>query len=151
MGGRALLRVAFGPVLGTSLAGPVELLPDALLLIGLVWLGIDTMEQRRVSPPRVRLIASERVAALATVGGFVCAGAAAAALLWGYERLLAAIAVQSSQDLLRFSLHPFEAVRHRNRRGARAVACGAWCGGRPACCGCPRFCGAWCVARTAVP
>ena len=111
VGGRWLLRLALAPVLGTSLSGPAELLPNALLLAGLVWLAIETLEQRRVSRPRVRLIVSHGTATLVTIGGFGCAGAAAAAVLWAYERLLSDVAAQASQDLVGFSLHPLEPGR----------------------------------------
>ncbi|MEQ1729311.1 MAG: hypothetical protein ABL982_13120, partial [Vicinamibacterales bacterium] len=40
--GRALLRVAFEPLVAPTLAGPVTLLPDALLLAALVWTALDT-------------------------------------------------------------------------------------------------------------
>ncbi len=109
--GRALLRVAFDPLVSAVQAGPVELLPDALLLAALVWTALDTMEQRRVSRPRVRLLTDERLATLVTVSSFAAAGAVTAAVLWRYERVLAGMASQSSQDLLRFSLHPFDLSR----------------------------------------
>ena len=109
--GRTLLRAAFLPVVGGSIAGPAELLPDALLLTALVWLAIDTIEQRRVSRPSAHLIANDRVATLVTVAAFSAAGAVAAAGLWAYERVLGGIASQAAQDLVSFSLHPFEAGR----------------------------------------
>jgi len=109
--GRMLLRTAFLPVVGGSIAGPAELLPDALFLAALVWVAIDTIEQRRVSRPRAHLIVSERAATLVTVSAFSAAGAVAAAGLWAYERVLGGIASQAAQDLVSFSLHPFEAGR----------------------------------------
>ena len=109
--GRMLLGAALDPLADPAVAGPVTLLPDALLLAALVLTGLDTMEQRRVSRPRVRLITNERVATLVTVSSFAAAGAVTAAVLWRYERVLAAIAAESSQDLLRFSLHPFDLAR----------------------------------------
>ncbi len=109
--GRALLRVAFEPLVAPTVAGPVTLLPDALLLAALVWTALDTMERRRVSRPRVRLLTNERVATLVTISSFAAAGAVTAAVLWRYEGVLAGIASQSSQDLLRFSLHPFDVSR----------------------------------------
>ncbi len=109
--GRAFLGWALAPLADQAFAGPVELLPDALLLAALVWTALDTMERRRVSRPRVRLIANERLATLVTVSGFAAAGALTAAVLWRYERVLAAIAAESPQDLLRFSLHPFDVAR----------------------------------------
>jgi signal transduction histidine kinase len=108
---RILLRLAFAPIAGTSLAGPVELLPDALLLLALVWLGLDTLERRRIAAPRVQLIAKRSTALLVRAGAYFCAGAGAAALLWLYEGVLARIAASSSLDLLHFSLHPFEPGR----------------------------------------
>ena len=109
--GRLLLGAALDPLADPSVAGPVTLLPDALLLAALVWTALDTMEQRRVSRPRVRLITNERIATLVTVSSFAAAGAVTAAVLWRYERILGAIAAESSQDLLRFSLHPFDLAR----------------------------------------
>ncbi len=110
VGGRALIRLALGPLAGTTLADPVELVPNALLLAGLVWLALDTLEQRRIAAPRVRLL-TPRAAIGAVLSGFVVAGAVATTVIWGYEQILAAIATQSSQDLLGFSLHPLEAGR----------------------------------------
>ncbi len=109
--GRVLLRVALTPIVGGSLTGPAELLPDALLLVALVWLALDTLEQRRVASPRVPPIAQPARASAVRAGTCLVAGAAAAALLWGYERILAGIASATSQELLQFSLHPFEVPR----------------------------------------
>ena len=108
---RVLLRAASGPLAGTPLESPSSLLPNALLLTALVWLALDTMERRRVSHPRVPLLSGRLPMWLATAGAFVCAGGAATALLWGYERVLAAVATGAAQDLVRFSLHPFEPAR----------------------------------------
>jgi signal transduction histidine kinase len=109
--GRLLIHAALAPVVSGGRAGPAELLPDALLLTALVWLALDTIDRRRVSRPRVRLLTHPGAAVAATLAGFGAAGAVAAGILWGYERLLGAIAARSSQDLLQFSLHPFEAGR----------------------------------------
>jgi signal transduction histidine kinase len=109
--GRVLLRIALAPIASHSMTGPAELLPDALLLVALVWLALDTLEQRRVAQPRVPLISDPARAAVVRVVSYGAAGAAAALLLWGYERVLARIAADASQDLLRFSLHPFDIER----------------------------------------
>lgn len=108
---RALIRLASGPLSGTALSSTASLLPNALLVAALVWLALDTMERRRVSRPRARLVGDGLPTWLATVGAFACAGALATAVLWGYERLLASAATRAAQDLVRFSLHPFEPVR----------------------------------------
>jgi signal transduction histidine kinase len=108
---RLLLDAAFSALDGTDIAGVAELLPNALLLVALVWLALDTMERRRVSQPRVPLLRRGTGTQLFIVVVFACAGAAGVSLLWGYERMLAGIATRASQDLVRFSLHPFEPPR----------------------------------------
>ncbi|HUR35802.1 MAG TPA: HAMP domain-containing sensor histidine kinase [Vicinamibacterales bacterium] len=111
VGGRALLRLAVAPVIAGPLAGPLELVPDALLLTGLVWLALDTMERRRVSRPRARLVVGDGAAVAVALLGHLVAGALAAGILWAYERVLAGIAVQTAQELVSFSLHPLEGAR----------------------------------------
>ena len=108
---RTLLRTAFQPVVGGSIAGPVELLPDSLLLTALVWIAIDTIERRRVSSPRARLIVGDRAATLITLAAYTAAGAIATGGLWAYLGVLAGITSEAAQDLVSFSLHPFEAGR----------------------------------------
>ena len=109
-GGRTLLRLAAVPVAGV-LARPLELLPDALLLAALVWLALDTLERRRVSRPRARLRGLEGRPEPGVVLRFGLAGAAVAAAVWQYERVLGHVAASVAHDLLGFSFHPFETVR----------------------------------------
>lgn len=109
--GRLLVGLALRPLAGSTVVGPTELLPNALLLLALVWLALDTIERRRVASPRARLILDERWATVTTVLAFGSAGAVASWMLWTYERLLANVAASVSQDLLRFSLHPFDPPR----------------------------------------
>lgn len=111
LAGRVLLALALRPLSGGDAVGPTELLPNALLLLALVWLALDTIERRRVASPRPRLIVDEHWATFATVVAFGAAGAVASWILWTYERLLANVATSVSQDLLRFSLHPFDPSR----------------------------------------
>jgi len=108
---RTMLRAAFLPVAGGSIAGPAELLPDSLLLTALAWIAIDTIERRRLSTPRAQLIVGDRAATLTTLTAYTAAGALAAAGLWAYERVLGGITSEAAQDLVSFSLHPFEAGR----------------------------------------
>jgi signal transduction histidine kinase len=111
LAGRLLLRLALSPIAGGSLGRPTELLPDALVLAALVWLGLDTIDRRRVARPRIPLLVNERLAAVASASALLVAGASAAALLWSHEAVLGYVAAQTSQDLLRFSLHPFDLTR----------------------------------------
>jgi hypothetical protein len=108
---RTMLRAAFLPVAGGSIAGPAELLPDSLLLTALSWIAIDTIERRRLSTPRAQLIVGDRAATLTTLTAYTAAGALAAGGLWAYERVLGGITSEAAQDLVSFSLHPFEAGR----------------------------------------
>ena len=112
--GRTLLRAAFLPVVGGSIAGPAELLPDALLLTALVWLAIDTIEQRRVSRPRAHLIANERAATLVTVAAFSAAERWPPGLV-AAERVLEAFRRRRRiRELLASSIRSGTA-RHRSR------------------------------------
>ncbi|MFN7914332.1 MAG: hypothetical protein U0Q55_03265 [Vicinamibacterales bacterium] len=108
---RLLVAWALRPIFGGGASTPSELLPNALLLLAVVSLALDSAERRRVAAPRPRLLQDERWATVVTVLGFALAGAAAAWILWTYEQLLAGLATGMSQDLLRFSLHPFELSR----------------------------------------
>lgn len=110
-GARALVAWAVRPIAGSVAAGPTELLPNALLLLAVVWLVLDSADRRRVSSPRPRVVADERWATIVTIVGGGLAGASAAWILWEYERILAGLTSEMSQDLLRFSLHPFELSR----------------------------------------
>ncbi|MBS1817701.1 MAG: HAMP domain-containing histidine kinase [Acidobacteria bacterium] len=111
LAGRALLLSALTSLGGRSVTTPPWLLPNALLLAAVVWLALDTMDRRRVSSPRIRLILREGTGTALTIAGYVLVGALAAGLLWAYEGVLARIASGTAQDLLRFSLHPFEPAR----------------------------------------
>jgi signal transduction histidine kinase len=111
LAGRLLLRLALSPIAGGSLGRPTELLPDALVLAALVWLGLDTIDRRRVARPRIPLLVNGSFAAVASASALLVAGASAAALLWSHEAVLGYVAAQTSQDLLRFSLHPFDLTR----------------------------------------
>jgi signal transduction histidine kinase len=111
LAGRLLLRLALSPIAGDSLGRPTELLPDALVLAALVWLGLDTIDRRRVARPRIPLLVNGGLAAVASAAALLVAGASAAALLWSHEAVLGDVAAQTSQDLLRFSLHPFDLTR----------------------------------------
>jgi signal transduction histidine kinase len=108
---RGVLRLALGRLLLTTLASPLTLIVDALLLAALVWLTLDVVGRRRVARPRLPLLpvtpgTIARVAAAYAIGGALAAG-----LLWGYERLLQSIAALSTIDLLQFSLHPLDFER----------------------------------------
>ncbi len=108
---RWLLYLAFLPLQSPGSGGPTTLLPTALLLAALVWLALDSMERRRVARPRVTLLADTASSWFLTGGAYAVAGAAAAMLLWLYERTLAGMALLEAQDLVHFSLHPFELTR----------------------------------------
>jgi hypothetical protein len=119
--GRTLLRAAFLPVVGGSIGGPAELLPDALFLTALVWLAIDTVERRRVSRPRAHLIVNERAATFVTVAAFSAAGAVAAAGLWGVRARSGrdcGAGRAGSRELLASSIR---SGTSRRRSGARAA------------------------------
>ncbi|MGC4082013.1 MAG: HAMP domain-containing sensor histidine kinase [Vicinamibacterales bacterium] len=109
--GWVLIGLAIDPWVGAAPGRTGDLLPNALLLIALVWLALDTLDRRRVTSPRVSLVLNEHWATVVTIIGFGVAGALVAWLLWTYELMLADIAAATSEDLLRFSLHPFEAGR----------------------------------------
>ncbi|MGE3956367.1 MAG: ATP-binding protein [Vicinamibacterales bacterium] len=111
LAGRALLGIALVEITPPDAAGTAELLPNALVLAALVWLALDSMERRRVTSPRVRLLAAGPWSTLVGIAAFLAAGAVAAWLLWWYEGLLGRIADRTPHDLLRFSLHPFEPLR----------------------------------------
>ncbi|MFN7984003.1 MAG: hypothetical protein U0Q11_19315 [Vicinamibacterales bacterium] len=106
---RWLLYLAAAPFERSSLGGPASLLPTALLLAALVWLAIDSMGRRQVAAARDA--ARRHYVQLVAVVAYAVAGAAAATLLWMYERTLAGMASLEAQDLVRFSLHPFRPVR----------------------------------------
>lgn len=110
-GSRWLLYLAFSPFAYSSLGETASLLPTALLLIALVWLAIDSMERRRVAHPRVTLLPNRPATWMTSGVAYLIAGAAAATLLWVYERTLAGLAPLEAQDLVRYSLHPFEPAR----------------------------------------
>ena len=128
-------------MVGTALAGPVELLPDALLLTALVWLAIDTIEQRRVSRPRVQLITNERAAAIATTAALRVAGAAAAALLWGYERAARGDRGAVAAGPAALLAAPVRRWRASGPAAALVLLHAAVVWGAAGVCGCPRFCG----------
>ena len=111
LGGRALLELADGSIESMLQLTGIRILPNALLLAALMWLAIDAMERRRLSRPHVPLVTQPTRIWTLTIVGFLIAGAAAAALLLRYQRMLAGIATQESQDLVRFALHPFDAGR----------------------------------------
>ena len=107
---RVFTWAAAAPFVGTSLQIPLGLVPNALALGALVWLALDLLQRGRLAG-RARL----RSPAMSTYGAvavrYVAAGAAAATVLWTYERVLESIAAQSSLDLLHFSLQPLEPMR----------------------------------------
>lgn len=108
---RWLLYAAFTPLQQSSLGRTASLLPTALLLAALVWLAIDSMERRRTARPRVTLWPDRPSSWIMSAGAYMVAGATASLLLWIYERTLAGMATLEAQDLVRFSLHPFELNR----------------------------------------
>jgi signal transduction histidine kinase len=108
---RALVWMAMSPFIGRALDAPLALLPDALLLAGIAWLAIDSLERWRAGPPRARLRSADGQTLLTVASGAFLAGLGATALLWAYERLLRSIATHSAFDLLHFSLHPIEPTR----------------------------------------
>ncbi|MGE0450767.1 MAG: ATP-binding protein [Vicinamibacterales bacterium] len=109
--GRLLLREAAGPFITPDSAGLLELFPDALFLAALVSLTLDTAERRRLASPRPPLLRDRPASVVLTATGGLAAGAVGAGMLWAYEDVLSRIAGTASQDLLRFSLHPFDVHR----------------------------------------
>ncbi len=110
VGARGLLGAALAPIATRETEGPLELLPSSLLLVALVWLALDTIERRRVSPPRPVLLHG-RSALVLRGAALMAAGAMVVAAVVRYERVLADITARSSHDLLRFSLHPLDLER----------------------------------------
>ena len=109
---RALLWLAMSPLIGRALDAPLALLPNALLLAGIAWLAIDSLERWRVGSAAAAIENDKRSDArygrdrrhFSPRSERPCSSGS-------YERLLRSIAVHSSFDLLHFSLHPIEATR----------------------------------------
>ncbi|MQA30803.1 MAG: HAMP domain-containing protein [Luteitalea sp.] len=108
---RAILRAALEPLFMPSLASPLTLVPDALLLTLLVWLALDVIGRRRVARPRMPLLPDTMGTGVRIVAAYFIGGALAAVLLWAYERVLQSIAAHATVDLLQFSLHPLDFTR----------------------------------------
>ena len=83
VGARALLWLAMSPLIGRALDAPLALLPNALLLAGIAWLAIDSLERWRVGPPRLPLrTTSGATLFTVAIGTFLAAlGAAIAPLV----------------------------------------------------------------------
>jgi signal transduction histidine kinase len=103
----------------TSVAGPqpfdapANLLLSALTAAGLVRLGIDALERRRIAGPRLPLrvnVAGAR-GDLRLAGLYAAAGILVAAVLATYERFLGQVVEHTDLDVLHFSLHPLAASR----------------------------------------
>jgi signal transduction histidine kinase len=108
---RALVWVGAAPFSGTPLSTPLALVPNALALGALVWLALDLLERWRTAPARER-VKEETASTYAHVMlAYGAGGAAAATVLWAYERALQTIAARSTFDLIHFSLYPFEPAR----------------------------------------
>lgn len=108
---RFLVYFAAAPFMGTSLTAPGALLPTGLVALGLVWLAFDLTERTRLARRHARPM-PVAIATLARVAvGYVIVAAMATWLIWRYERVLELVVDASSVDLLRYSLHPVEALR----------------------------------------
>jgi signal transduction histidine kinase len=105
---RGVLRLALRPLIMMSMASPLTLMVDALLLAVFVWLTLDVIARRRVARPRLRLLPLTRGTIARIAAAYAVGGALAAGLLWAYERVLQSIAGLSTIDLLQFSLHPLD-------------------------------------------
>jgi signal transduction histidine kinase len=93
---------------------PANLLLSALTVAGLVRLGIDALERRRMVGPRLPLrvkIGAGALDDLRLAGLYAAAGILAAAVLTGYERFLGRVVEHTDLDVLHFSLHPLAASR----------------------------------------
>ncbi len=108
---RVVLWLAASVFRDPSTALALELIPDALLLLAIVWFALDTMDRRRVAVPHQRLMPLGAASAVRLVPGYAAAGALAAGLLSAYELILQSISARSTLDLLHFSLHPVDATR----------------------------------------
>ena len=85
---RTILRLALGPLVIDSLASPLTLMVDAVLLAIFVWLTLDVIARRRVGGPRLPLLRLTRGTVARLVSAYALGGAMAAGLLWAYERVL---------------------------------------------------------------
>jgi signal transduction histidine kinase len=95
--------------LASPLPEAARLGPDALLLAGLAWIGIDLLERRRLQRRSLHVVSTVTAAGLAAA--YVAVGAVAALLLIRYQGVLEAATSRSPVDLLHFSLHPVDAFR----------------------------------------
>ncbi len=110
-GARVVLHRAATATVSSNLGQPIDLLLWALLLVAFVWLTLDLIEQRRVTPSRPRLHGPGPEALAAIVLGYLAAGAINAGLLCAYHRFLQTVVSHTTLDLLHFSLHPLGAAR----------------------------------------
>src|SRR5580765_29861 len=104
----------------TSVAGPqpfdapANLLLSALTAAGLVRLGIEALEHRRIAGPRLPLRVHAGAGALDDLrlaSLYAAAGILVAAILATYERFLGHVVEHTDLDVLHFSLHPLSASR----------------------------------------
>ncbi len=108
---RVLVWWASAAFIGPSLSEPLALLPNGLLLVGVVWLALDGIERRRVAAGRVTLQPVVPATYLRVGAGHLLAAALATAMLAAYQDALRRTIEQSPLDVLDFSLHPVEPVR----------------------------------------
>jgi signal transduction histidine kinase len=112
---RSILLSALASIAGPQpFDGPANLLLSALTAAGLVRLGIDLLERRRVARPRPPLRSSGVSSALGDIrlaGLHLVAGILTAGVLAAYERFLGQVVEHTDLDVLHFSLHPLSASR----------------------------------------
>jgi signal transduction histidine kinase len=109
---RLVFWFAAAPLVGPrTLTSPLDLLLNALVVAALAWIALDLIERRRVTSPRPHLVRPHARRIVGAAGAYAAAGAAAAVLLYAYERFLQNVVSETSLDLLHFSLHPASATR----------------------------------------
>src|SRR5262249_10166851 len=109
---RLVFSAAIRPLVGPrTLTSPLDLMLDALLVAMLTWLTLEVMERRRVSRPRPHLLTATTWSLFWVMLAYAAAGAADAALLYGYERFLQRVVSPGAVHLFFSLLHPGHAPR----------------------------------------
>jgi signal transduction histidine kinase len=112
---RSVLLSAVASIAGPQpFDAPANLLLTALTAAGLVRLGIDALERRRIAKPRLPVRISGETSVLGDIrlaGFHIVAGMLTAAVLVAYERFLGRVVEHTDLDVLHFSLHPLSASR----------------------------------------
>jgi signal transduction histidine kinase len=117
VGGAILIaRIVFWfaavPLLGRRpLTSPLDLIVTALAFTAIVWVTLDSIERWRLAGPRPRLLLGTAEVVAWVALAYVAAGVTVTAIVWAYERVLQAVASQTTLDLLQFSLHPLTGAR----------------------------------------